>query len=355
MRLERRKKLSVQKKVFGLTKEGKEAYLFTIMNEKGMKIQLTNYGAILVSAFVENREGVLKDIVLGYDKLEDYFINDLMFGATVGRNVNRIEGAQFEIDGTTYYLAKNNNGNNIHSDKVNGFHKVLWDYKIIADNAVEFSYRSIDGEQGFPGNLDISVTYSLSNANEIIISYRGVSDKKTLINLTNHSYFNLSGHEYGDIHNTKVKINADYYTPIKSGIIPNGEITEVKGTPMDFTKPKLIGKEIESDFEQLSLAQGYDHNFVLKNQDIGIRKIAEASSELEGITMEIYSDQPGLQFYAGNTMKNTIGKEGVEYKKRSGFCMEPHFYPNSINIENFKSPIFDEGEEYKTTTIYQFV
>lgn len=347
--------MGIQKDLFGITKEGKEAYLFTLENSKGMKIQITNYGAILVSLFVKNKLGELKDVVLGYDKLEDYFSNDLMFGATVGRNVNRIENAEFKIDGITYHLVKNKNNHNIHSDKEAGFHKVLWDYNIVNDNAVRFYYKSFDGEQGFPGNLDISVTYSLSEANGLIISYRGISDKKTLINLTNHTYFNLNGHDSGDILDTMVTIDADYYTPIREEIIPTGEIAPVKETPMDFRNMKLIGKEIDSDCEQIKLAQGYDHNFALNNQDIGIRKIAEAFSKTSGIAMEVYSDQLGLQFYAGNTMKETVGKGGAIYKKRGGFCMEPQFYPNSINIKSFKSPVFDKGEEYKTTTIYQFI
>lgn len=347
--------MDIKKELFGMTKEGKEAYIFTLKNSKGMKVQVSNYGAILVSLFVMNKFGEFKDVVLGYDKLEDYFSNDLLFGATVGRNVNRIENAEFKIDGVTYHLVKNKNQHNIHSDKEAGFHKVLWNFKIVNNNAVEFYYKSFDGEQGFPGNLDISVTYSLTEANGLMISYRGVSDKKTLINLTNHTYFNLSGHDSGDILDTRVAIEADYYTPIKEEIIPNGEIASIKETPMDFKVSKAIGKEIDSNFKQLKLAQGYDHNFVLNNQDIGIRKIAEAFSESEEIKMEVYSDQPGLQFYAGNSMKETIGKGGAVYKKRGGFCMEPQFYPNSINIENFKSPLFDKGEEFKTTTIYQFI
>jgi aldose 1-epimerase len=347
--------MDIKKELFGMTKEGKEAYIFTLKNSKGMKVQVTNYGAILVSLFVMNKFGEFKDVVLGYDKLEDYFSNDLLFGATVGRNVNRIENAQFKIDGVTYHLIKNKNQHNIHSDKEAGFHKVLWNFKLVNDNAIEFYYKSCDGEQGFPGNLDISVTYSLTEANGLMISYRGVSDKKTLINLTNHSYFNLSGHDSGDILDTMVTIDADYYTSIKEEIIPTGEISSIKETPMDFKVSKAIGEEIDSNFEQLKLAQGYDHNFVLNNQDIGIRKIAEAFSESEGIKMEVYSDQPGLQFYAGNTMKEIIGKGGAVYKKRGGFCMEPQFYPNSINIENFKSPLFDKGEEFKTTTMYQFI
>lgn len=346
--------MSVAMNLFGKTKEGKEAYLFTLLNERGMKAEVTNYGAILVSLHAFSKSGKIKDVVLGYDKLEEYFKNPMMLGATVGRNVNRIEGAKFKIDDVLYELVDNNNGNNIHSDKEHGFHKILWDFHVICDNSVEFYYRSVDGEQGFPGNLDVSVTYSLTNANGLIISYRAISDKKTLINLTNHTYFNLNGHESGSILDTVVTINANQYTPIKKGLIPTGEIATVKNTVFDFEVPKIIGKEIESDCEQLRLAQGYDHNFVLNYQNIGIRKIAEASSE-SGITMEVYSDQPGLQFYTGNTMKQTVGKGSTVYQKRGGFCMEPHFYPNSINIKHFPSPIFDKGMEFKTTTIYQFV
>lgn len=347
--------MSVTKRLFGLTKEKKEAYIFTLLNEKGVKAEVTNFGAILVSLCVFSNMGESKDVVLGFDDLEAYFDNYMLLGATVGRNVNRIEGAKFKIDDVEYILADNNNGNNIHSDKEHGFHKVLWDFHIIHDNAVEFYYRSVDGEQGFPGNLDVSVTYSLTNANGLIISYRAISDKKTLINLTNHTYFNLNGHGNGSILDTAVTINANFYTPIKEGIIPTGEIVMVKDTVFDFTGTKIIRKDIGSDDEQLKLAQGYDHNFVLNNQNIGIRKIAEAFSENSGIAMEVYSDLPGVQFYTGNTMKKTVGKEGAIYEKRGGFCIEPHFYPNSVNIENFPSPIFEQGEEYKTTTIYQFI
>ena len=226
--------MSIRKELFGKMKDGRAVYRFTIENSKGMKAQVTNYGAILVSLFVKDRMGQLKDVVLGYDQLEDYFSNDLLFGATVGRNVNRIENATFKIDGITYHLVKNKNGHNIHSDKEAGFHKVLWDFKIVNDNAITFFYKSYDGEQGFPGNLDIAVTYSLTGANGLMISYRGISDKKTLINMTNHTYFNLGGHNSGDILDTMITINADYYTLIKKDIIPTGEIAQVNGSPMDF-------------------------------------------------------------------------------------------------------------------------
>lgn len=347
--------MSVKKTFFGKIRDGKEVYIFMIKNNQGMNIKVMNYGAILLELFVKNKYGVFKDVVLGYDSLEDYFDNYPMFGAIVGRNVNRIENAEFKIDGILYKLVKNRGRHNIHSDKINGFHKVLWDFEIINDNAVKFNYVSPDGDQGFPGKLDISVTYILTNNNELIISYRGISDKKTLINITNHNYFNLSGYKNTNVLDTEVTIYAQNYTPINEEIIPTGEINKVYGTPMDFTKPKKIGEVIDKDFPQLKMAKGFDHNFVIENPNTGIRKIAEAVNESEGIRMKVYSDLPGMQFYTGNTIKETIGKRGAIYSERAGFCMEPQYFPNSINIKSFDSPIFDANQEYKTTTIYQFI
>lgn len=347
--------MTIKKELYGKTRKQEDVFLFTIENSKGMVAKVTNYGAVLVSLLVRNKFGILKDVVLGYDKLEDYFDNHPMFGATVGRNVNRIENAEFKIDSNVYKLKKNRGQHNIHSDKENGFHKVLWDFDIIDNNSVRFSYVSLDGEQGFPGNLNVSVTYSLTDANGLIISYRGISDKKTLINMTNHTYFNLGGHESADILSTEVSIYAKHYTPVNEDIIPTGEICLVNGTPMDFTTPKIIGDVIGRDFPQLKIVNGFDHNFVILNPNIGIRKIAKAANDFEGIKMDVYSDLPGMQFYTGNSLDKVRGKGGIIYNKRSGFCMEPHFFPNSINIDNFESPIFDKNKEYKTTTIYQFL
>lgn len=347
--------MSVKKKYYGSTKDGRKAWLFTMENRKGMKAQVTNFGAVLTSLWAENKRGQFTDVVLGYETLEGYFDNHPMFGAIVGRNINRISDGRFEIDGVAYELQKNRGRHNIHSDKEHGFHKVLWDYEIIDDNGVTFSYVSPDGEQGFPGTLEFSVTYLLTEACGLMISYRGISDKKTLINVGSHTYFNLSGHDRNEISNTKIRIFADEYTPVDAERIPTGEIASVRGTPFDFTEARMIGAELEEHAAELKSSGGYDHNFVIRHQNIGIRKAAEAEDEEEGIRMEIYSDQPGLQFYTANALESEAGKGGVVYGKHSGFCMEPQYYPNSINTEGFFSPLFDQGEEYKTTTIYQFL
>jgi aldose 1-epimerase len=346
--------MKATKKTFGYTDEKEEVFLYTIENKNGMRMAVTDYGAILVSLFVPDKEGNQKDVVLGYDDLEAYKTNFDMLGTTVGRNVNRIKEGKFEIDGEFYQLDINENGNNIHSHMDRGFHKVLWKPQMIADNSITLFYHSPDGENGFLGNLDISITYTLTESNGLILSYYGISDKKTLINLTNHSYFNLAGYETGDILDTLVWINADCYTPVEKDSIPTGEIEPVEGTPMDFRKPKSIGAEIRADFEQLKRVHGYDHNFVLNGQKCGVRKAATAESPKTGIKMAVYTDLPGLQFYAGNTTRDIMGKGHCLITKNSGFCMESHYYPNSINIPHFPQPVFAKGEEYKTTTIYQF-
>ncbi|RDU24989.1 aldose epimerase family protein [Anaerosacchariphilus polymeriproducens] len=347
--------MSVKKEIYGKNKDGRDVFLFSIQNANGMTAKVTNYGAVLVSLLVKNKLGTFLDVVLGYNKLEEYFDNYPMFGATVGRNVNRIENAEFQIDGIVFKLAKNRGRHNIHSDKEKGFHKVLWDFEITDENSVKFYYVSRDGEQGFPGNLKVSVTYSVSEENGLIISYSGISDKKTLINMTNHTYFNLGGHDSGEILDTEVSINAKNYTPVNEDIIPTGEIHAVSGTPMDFSVPKLIEEVINTDFLQLKFAGGFDHNYMIENPHTGLRKIAEAKNHFQGITMEVYSDLPGMQFYTGNSLKKMQGKNEGIYGKYSGFCMEPQYFPNSINVEGFEKPVFDKGKEYKTSTIYQFV
>jgi len=344
--------MSVSTKNFGKTKDGKEILLYTIKNENGMEASVTNLGAILVTLLVPDRDGVVKDVVLGFDKGEDYLTNPCFFGATIGRSANRIAGAKFAIDGETYQLKVNDNENNLHSDADLGYHKQLWDAEP-AENAVKFSYFSPDGEMGFPGNLKISVTYTLTEDNALELYYDGVSDRKTLINLTNHTYFNLSGHDAKSILDTSVVLHASHYTPIVPGAIPTGEIAAVAGTPMDFTAAKTIGREIDTDWEQLTMVNGYDHNFVLDNYDKTVRKIGETSAD--GRTMEVYTDLPGVQFYTGNGTAALTGKGGVVYGPRNAFCLETQYYPNSINQEGFQKPEFDAGERYQTKTIYRFV
>lgn len=346
--------MSVDRKKFGVIKDGREAFLFTVRNSRGTVASITNFGAVLVSLMVKNEEGVFRDVVLGYDTLEGYLDNHPMFGATVGRNANRISNAKFTLDGRIYLLVENRGRHNIHSDKDNGFHKVLWDYEITGNNSVKLNYTSRDGEQGFPGNLDVSVTYLLTEGDGLIISYSAVSDKKTLLNMTNHSYFNLAGHEKGSILDTEIIIQADTYTPIDKDMIPTGEICPVQGTPMDFNKRLRLDQVIKADYEQLKLAGGFDHNYIIKNPHSGVRKMAEAVNRAGGIRMEVYSDLPGMQFYTGNSLNGFAGKEGAIYSKWSGFCMEPQYFPNSINTRGFEIPIINENEKYKSTIIYQF-
>ncbi|MDD4370804.1 MAG: galactose mutarotase [Anaerostipes sp.] len=338
--------MSVKREVFGCLHNGKKAYIYTIENKNGFSVKVTDFGVNIVSTMVKDKDGITRDVSLGYDTLEEYFENGIMFGATVGRNVNRISNAAFTIDGIKYQVAKNRGKHNIHSDKEHGFHKVLWNSEIIDENAVKFTYLSPDGEQGFPGNLQVSIIYTVTKGNGLMISYHAVSDKKTLINLTNHNYFNLGGHDSGTIEETKVRILADWFTPVDEDTIPTGEIRKVEGTTMDFRRFKAVNTDIE---------KGYDHNFVIQNPNCGVRKMAEAVDETTGIAMEVYSDLPGMQFYTGNTMKKTKGKGGIMYGKRCGFCMEPHYFPNSINTKEFDAPVYEAGQVYETVTIYQFV
>lgn len=346
--------MSVRTEEFGILRDGRRANLYTIENKRGMQAVLTDFGAILVRLLVPDRDKRLVDVVLGYDELEKYEDNFDMLGATVGRNVNRIEKGRFQIDGVEYQLDINENDNNIHSSMDKGFHKVLWDTEIVSDDSVSFSYHSPHMENGFPGNLDISLTYTLTDTGALILSYYGVSDQKTLVNLTNHSYFNLSGYASGDILDTIVWINAESFTPVRKGTIPTGEIRSVENTPMDFRIPKAIGRDLKDEDEQLKLVYGYDHNFVLNGRGKGLCKAATAESPRTGIRMTVYTDLPGLQFYGGNTTRDIVGKGGVLITKNSGFCMESHYYPNSINIPSFLQPVLEKGAEYKTTTIYQF-
>lgn len=346
--------MAVQVENFGKTKEGKEIELYTILNQAGVKAQVMTYGAILVRLFVPNKSGKLEDVVLGFDKLEDYFVNGSFFGATVGPSANRIKDAQFDIDGVKYQLDANDGPNNLHSQFDIGFHKQVWS-ATYTEQSVTFSLESADLEMGFPGNKKISVTYTLTEENELKISYEGSSDKTTLLNLTNHTYFNLGGHKAKEIYHEKMWIKASHYTPVVAGAIPTGEIAPVVGTPMDFTKAKEIGKEIHADFEQLKLVQGYDHNFAVDDYTGNVQLIAKVTDEEAGREMEVYSDLPGVQFYAGNCIASVTGKEGEHYGIRKGFCLETQYFPNSANDKHFIQPFFGPDKKYKTTTIYKFV
>ena len=346
--------MSISKKSFGVTKDGKETFLYTISNKNGMKAAVSNFGAILVQLIVPDKKGGVRDVVLGFDSVAGYEGNDCFFGSTIGRNANRIGGAEFELDGTTVHLAANENGNNLHTDFDHGFHKAVWNAELLEEeNAVRFFYRSPDGENGFPGNLDIKVTYTLQEDNAIRIDYDGVSDKKTVINVTNHSYFNLNGHDSGSICDERVMIQADTFTELGAGSIPTGRILQVEGTPMDLRSEKRVGDEIDADFGQLTLTGGYDHNWVLQNHG-NLEKVAQVEDDASGIVMDAYTDLPGVQFYAGNFITPQKGKDGVSYGNRQALCLEMQYFPDSIHHPEFPQPVFDAGQHYHASAIYKF-
>lgn len=346
--------MGVSKEKFGTTKDGREVYRYTIENGNGMQAKVTNFGAILVNLLVPDKNGKLDDVVLGFDSVEGYFNNGSFFGTVIGPNANRTGGASFEIDGKTYKLDVNDGPNNLHTDKERGFHKQLWDAET-GDNSVTFSLESKDGELGFPGNKKVSVTYSLSDDNELKLAYHGTSDANTLLNLTNHTYFNLSGHDAGKIEDHILTLRAANYTPVVAGAIPTGEIAPVAGTPLDFTKPKAIGKDINADFEQLKLVQGYDHNFVIDGADGSLKEIAEAEDPKSGRKMKVFTTLPGVQFYAGNCIGEEKGKGGALYQPRKGFCLETQYYPDNIHHPNFPQAVFGPGKDYDSVTVYQFI
>lgn len=346
--------MSIVKEKFGTTKCGKDVYAYTISNSKGMAAKIINFGANLVSLLVPDQNGNLEDVVLGYDTLDGYYGNDSFFGATIGPNANRIAGASFEIDGKQYQLDANDGENNLHSHKEEGYHKRVWDVTEGTDS-ITLTLKGKDGEMGFPGNKKITVIYSLSEDNELKLSYHVTADANTIVNLTNHTYFNLSGHKSGKIEDHQLRINASHFTPVVPGSIPTGEIAPVAGTPMDFTTMKPIGRDINVDCEQLKLGQGYDHNFVIDDADGTLREIAEAYDPKSGRRMKVFTDLPGVQLYAGNCIGEETGKENTAYGPRMGFCLETHYFPDNIHHPNFPQAVFGPGKDYNTETIYQFM
>ena len=345
--------------VFGTTPEGEEIRNYVMTNKKGIALTVSNYGALLVSLKVPDRSGKCADVVLGLKTLEDYYENSCFLGATVGRHANRIGGAKFTINGKTYEIEKNDNEiNNLHSGS-NGYQNRVWkvtETKVDNESAsVTMTLRSPDLDQGYPGNVDISLTYTLKEDGSVMIGYFAVPDQDTIINLTNHSYFNLAGHDSGDVLNQVVWIDSDYVTETDDKSIPNGNLVKVAGTPMDFTTPKTIGRDIAQDYYMLNDAGGYDHNYALKNPG-GIHKVAYMFDPVSGRKMEVYTDLPGMQFYTGNYVgvNNVTGKSGKVYVKRAGACFETQYFPDAVNHENFVSPVIRKGNAYTSTTIYKF-
>ncbi len=322
-----------------------------IANSKGMRAEVCTLGATLVSLFFKDKNGVEKDLVLGYDNPADYLNHTTYFGATVGRNGNRIKNGKFTLNGTEYLLEKNDGENNLHSGSKGLCYKE-WEVEKETENSVTLSSVSKDLEQGFPGTMTAKVTYAIGEDNALSIDYEAVSDKDTVANFTNHSYFNLGGHGSGTMVNQKLKLYSSKFTPVDGTLIPTGELRDVKGTPMDFTEFKAIGKEIDAEDEQLKFGGGYDHNFIVDGK--GYRLMAEAVSEDTGIHMKAYTDAPAVQFYAGNFIKKQVGKGGCAYDDRHGFCLESQYCPDAVNNPAFESPILKAGETYRTRTVYQF-
>ena len=344
----------MKKQVFGKNSLNQDVYKYVIENKNGMKAVLTDIGAAVVELWVKDKEGVWKDIALGYDDVKLYETEGTYFGATVGRYANRISDAKIEIDGMVYELDANDNENTLHSGK-HSMGKKVWSVKEHGENKIVFTYTSPDLEQGFPGTAVCDVAYEVTDENALEISYYAVCDKKSVFNMTNHTYFNLNGHDAGNILEHELQLKASKYTPIKdSKSIPTGEIASVAETPFDFSEAKCIGRDIEVEFEQLIFGQGYDHNFVIDKEEAGIEKFAEVYSKDSGIQMDVWTDCVGVQLYTGNFLNNDTGKGGCNYVRRAGFCLETQFFPNAVNEPNFISPIVDANIPYETKTVYKF-
>nr|WP_299346333.1 aldose epimerase family protein [Allomuricauda sp.] len=337
--------------------DGKKVGIYMLKNSKGIEVTFTNYGQRLISLFTPDRDGKFEDIVLGFNTLRGFQnAQEKYFGATIGRYGNRIAKGRFSLDGNEYTLATNNGENHLHGGDV-GFESVVWDVDSHTENTITFSRTSPDGEEGYPGNLSVKVNYLLNEENELVINYKAKTDKKTVVNLTHHSFFNLKGQGNGTINDHVLMINADHFTPVDSGLIPTGEIAGVAGTPFDFISPKPIGRDLEIPNEQLEFGLGYDHNFVLNQDPVNDDGLVLAAKVIEpesGRTMEVYTDEPGLQFYGGNFLNGKKGKGGKSYDFRGAFCLETQHFPDSPNQENFPSTTLEPEEMYTSTCIYKF-
>ena len=331
---------------------GKPTALYVLTNDNGMEVCITNYGGRIVSVMVPDKNGKMTDVVLGYDNINDYVSNSNgNYGALIGRYGNRIANGQFTLDSVEYQLPQNNNGHCLHGGP-EGYHTKVWDAVQTNSNTLELSYLSKDGEAGFPGNLNIKVTYTVDNTNAIDIRYEATTDKPTIVNLTNHSYFNLSGIAGSQILDHLIMINADYYTPVDSTLIPTSEIVPIDSTPMDLRQLTLIGSKKDESFEQLERGRGFNHNWVLnKDKDLA----AKAISLVSGIILEVYTNEPGIQFYAGNFMDGSDkGKFGTIYPNRGALCLETQHYPDSPNQPDFPSTVLRPGENYLSICVYRF-
>ena len=346
----------IKKQAFGTVPEGR-VDLYTMTNSRGMEVRAMNYGGIIVSLRVPDKKSVLADVVLGFDTLDAYLNNKPYFGAIIGRYANRIANGKFTLNGAEYRLARNNGMNSLHGG-LKGFDKVLWRGEQFENNqgiGVVFTYTSKNGEEGYPGNLKAKVTYTLTDQSELQIEYQATTDEATPVNLTNHSYFNLASEGNGDILKHNLILNADRFTPVDSTLIPAGELRSVAGTPFDFTKPTAIGARIDTNNEQLAIAHGYDHNFVLSRKGSGLELAGRVHEPQTGRALEVYTTEPGVQFYTGNVLDGTItGKHGHAYNKHAGLCLETQHFPDSPNHSNFPWTILKPEQTYNSRTVYKF-
>ena len=347
--------MSIVESYYG-TINGQDVKSYTITNKNNLKMEIITYGGIITSIWTPDKNGKFDDIVLGYDNLSDYQKGDKFFGAIIGRCGNRIKNSRFILNGREYVLESNDGKNHLHGGS-KGFHTVIWSGEILNDkyNTIRLTYFSKDMEAGYPGNLKAVVEYSLTDNDELVINYSAISDKDTICNFTNHSYFNLSGHASGEILNHKLLLNASKFTPNDSESVPTGEILEVNNTPMDFRKLKRIGEDIDIDYDQIKFGNGYDHNWLLDSK--GDKNILSAKlvDESSGRAMNMYTTNVGVQVYSGNFLDGSdIGKDNVSYRKRSGICLETQFVPNAINDSKFESPVIKANKEYNQTTVYKF-
>lgn len=346
----------LDKKSFEATVDGKSTDLYVLKNSNGACVAITNYGGRIVSIVVPDKNGKPTDVAVGFKTLQEYQgPGDAYYGALVGRVGNRIAKGKFMLDGKTYSIAINNGPNSLHGG-IKGFQAVVWDASQTNDSTLSLSYVSKDGEEGFPGNLTVHVTYTLGADNDLKINYAATTDKKTVVNLTNHTYFNLNGEGSGTILNHLVQINADKYTPVDATLIPTGKLDPVAGTPFDFTKPTAIGTRIDTAAnQQLKNGGGYDHNFVLNDAGPSLHQAAEVTGDQSGIVMDVFTTQPGMQFYIGNFMSGKSSfKSGAKDDYRTAFCMETQHFPDAPNQKNFPSIVLEPGKEYNTTTVYRF-
>jgi len=343
--------MTVARKVFGTGPDGEVVHLYTLKNDHGVEVSITNYGGAITSIMTPDRHGAFGDVVLGYDTLDEYMKNPRYLGALIGRFANRIDRGKFSLNGVEYQLAQNNGENHLHGGK-RGFDKRVWK-ATERPSGLHLEYFSHDGEENYPGNLKVAVDYSLNKENELGIDYHATTDKDTIVNLTNHSYFNLAGH--GTILDHELTLYSESYIPVRDDLVPYGEIHVVEGTPMDFRTSRAIGARLDKLIPEISYSQGYDHTFLLRDQDGSLRWVARLFEPRSGRVMEVFTTQPGMQVYSGNFFDGSlIGKGGVVYEKYAALCLETQHFPDSPNQPNFPSTVLRAGETYDEATIYKF-